>query len=238
MGHRVTESLLEVFSTPVGTERVTETFLEAFHTPMGTERVTELFLEIFYSPSTVVVTQTPSGGGHHKVYIPTPNCWDCLLALDAHRYRRLDLHPPECPSIEDWDGRTIPAVGEEFFLTQAITTPPTISGDNVVVQFTPGPGQQAILYGLVCWYTGTGFVPGSGDIIWRLKVGRAWARNRGKILTPQGSPGGPWPVQDYFYVGEGQPITLYVNVPNSSGAIQIGGSYILCSLQGWTFPVT
>ena len=234
---RVTVAMLEVTYSPTGStdSRVTTAFLEAGYSPVANSRVTEAFLEIFFTPAVAAAGAVAGGGGHHKVYIPTPNRYDCCLWGDQEMLRRLKLLPPSCPTIEDWDGRTIPSVGDEFFVTRSIVTPAP-GADNVVLQFRPGPGQQGIVYGIVFWYTGTGFVPGSGDIIWRLQAGRVWARNFGSVSVPLGAPGGPWPIQDYIPIRPGQTFTISVNVPNLSGLIQVGASQILCSLQGWTWP--
>ena len=131
----------------------------------------------------------------------------------------------------------MPGLGREFFYQSAIVTPTTLSGDNIVVSFTLGPGYQGMIYGLVFYYTGTGLVNGSGDILWRLQIGRAWAKNLGAVRNSLGAPGSPFPLTDYLDITQNQNVQVLVNVPNTSGLIQIGTSRIVCGVQGWTYPI-
>ncbi len=124
----------------------------------------------------------------------------------------------------------------QFFERGSIVTPTTVSGNNVVVEFRVPMGYHGVILGYYALYGGTGFVQGSGDIIWRLKIGGRWEHNFGQLLFSIGSFANPLPVQQSMWLESGQLITMYVNVPNTSGLIQIGTSRILCGLQGWFYP--
>lgn len=125
----------------------------------------------------------------------------------------------------------------EFFERGGVITPGP-GPDVVVVDWVVPTGYEARIYAYYCIYTGTGFVQGSGDIIWGLRAGLNWVRNMGGLLYAVGSLANPFPVQDYVAVKPNQRIVFQVNVPNLSGLIQVGASRILCGVQGWLFPIT
>lgn len=125
----------------------------------------------------------------------------------------------------------------EFFERGNIITPGP-GPDVVVVDWVIPVGYVARIYAYYCIYTGTGFVQGSGDIVWGLRVGLPWARNMGGLLFAMGSLANPFPVGDYIRAVAGERVQFVVNVPNLSGLIQVGLSRILCGLQGWLFPMT
>jgi hypothetical protein len=237
VAERVTSAFVEAFSAPTVNGRVTEAFTEVFHSPVASGRVTEAFLEVFYSPGPPIVATAPiTTSSGYRLYTAKPNAYDCCLWREEQQHRKLDLKRQTCPMIEDWDGRTIPGLGLEFFASASVLTPAPGAGNVQVLTWTPGPGQHGMIYGIVFWYTGTGFVPGSGDIFWRLKVGRAWAQGLGNVSVPLGAPGAPWGIQDYIPVEQGQTAQVIVQVPNLSGNIQVGTSRILAQLLGWTYP--
>jgi hypothetical protein len=125
----------------------------------------------------------------------------------------------------------------EFFERGSVITPgPGV--DVAVVDWTVPTGYEARIYAYYCIYTGTGFVQGSGDIVWGLRAGLNWVRNMGGLLYSVGSLASPFPVQDYVAAKANQRIIFQVSVPNLSGTIQVGTSRILCGVQGWLFPVT
>ena len=233
---RVTDAYGEVTYSPAGTlGRVTDAFAEIPYSPVARGRVTDAFAEILFVGAILPPQPVTAGGGHYRPYFPQPNIYDCCLYDEMVLLRKLDLTPAPCPMVEDWDGRDMPLLGQEFRAVGSIVTP-VAGADNLVVQFSPGPGYRAVIYGVTFWYTGTGFVPGSGDIYWRLRIGQVWARNFGNVPIPLGTPAGGWPIQDYFNVTANQTASILVNVPNASGSIQVGASQIVGMIQGWVFP--
>ena len=239
---RVSQAPLQVGVQGVGsaasavTQVVTEVLFDTSPPPTDVH-VTQIAIEVLFSnhipPSPLANPQTP------KLYFPVPNQFDCCLAAEEDYYRgfKRSLARIACPTIEDWDGRSLPSLGREFFIQRSIVTPTTISGDNTVLSFTLGPGYHGMIYGLVFAYTGTGFTNGSGDLLFRLQVGRAWARNLGAAQNTLGAPGSPFPMADYLDITQNQNVQVLVNVPNTSGLIQIGTSRIVCGVQGWTYPI-
>ena len=132
----------------------------------------------------------------------------------------------------------MPDGGVEFYERGSIITPIALPTPTTVLQFTEPTGYLGIVYGVLLHYTGTGFVEGSGDIIWRVMVGNAWAApGLGNCLFSLGTVGQCLSLTDYIATNSNQRISVGVQVPNTSGNIQVGASRILATLQGWYYPI-
>lgn len=169
------------------------------------------------------------------VYIPTLNRFDHVLRKMCECYQRVDWAAMQCPWLGLWDGASMPHGAVEYLERGVVVTP--VPGEVLVVDTTVPLGYESMLYGLVLHYTGTGFVEGSGDIIWRVRLGNRWMRNYGNTLFSRGTPEQPFHLADHERVRSGARMQVWVNVPNLSGAIQVGLSNIVCALQGWHYPV-
>lgn len=108
--------------------------------------------------------------------------------------------------------------------------------DHTVLEFLVPTGYSCSLLSYYTIYTGTGFTQGSGDIVWRLKVGNSWARNMGYLPYSMGSSAGTVTLGTVIELESHDRVQFLVNVPNTSGLIQVGSSYILCGIQGWLYP--
>lgn len=169
-----------------------------------------------------------------------PNMYDCCLQKFKELIRAHPLQDPTRCIVchEHPDGLKLPYEAREFWETSSIVTPAYNPAVQVqVVRFQVPSGWSGMIYGLTFQYTGTGFEEGSGDIVWRLKVGQAWARDLGNSLTTLGTVGQCFPLNDYISLVERQYVTVYVQVPNLSGNIQVGASRILATVQGWYYPI-
>lgn len=170
-----------------------------------------------------------------KNYIPTLNRFDKMLRKMCECYQELDWMAMQCPWAGLWDGASMPNGAVEYLERGAIVTPgPGV--DNLVLQCDVPIGYESMLYGLVLQYTGTGFVEGSGDIIWRVQVGTRWLKGYGNSLFSRGTERQPFHLADYARVNSGSRMRVFVNVPNLSGLIEVGKSFITCALQGWHYP--
>lgn len=127
--------------------------------------------------------------------------------------------------------------GAVEYLEKGTIVTPGPGVDNLVLQCDVPIGYESMLYGLVLQYTGTGFVEGSGDIVWRVQVGTRWLKGYGNSLFSRGTERQPFHLADYARVNSGSRMRVFVNVPNLSGLIEVGKSFITCALQGWHYPV-
>lgn len=94
----------------------------------------------------------------------------------------------------DWV--TMPPEGRRFQKI-ATTTPQQIKdavGYNADYEVTARGGNEivpvgyaGVLTGIVNYYTGTGFVEGSGDIVWRVRINQRWVKDYGNMVTTVGT---------------------------------------------------
>lgn len=110
------------------------------------------------------------------------------------------------------------------------------AADHTVLEFWVPTGYHCSVLAYYALYAGTGFVQGSGDIFWRLRVGNAWARNMGNLPYAMGNSSGTITLGTAIQLASGDRVRFQVSVPNTSGLIQVGASYILCGVQGWLYP--
>jgi hypothetical protein len=229
--------------------------------PVGYVSAVPLFFGLFGAPPPPPppppgVPSSPSGGGAvlgfggappgvpgllkalvaGKNYIAIPNLFDKMLRKMCECYSKLDWVEMRCPWLGLWDGASMPNGAIEY-LERGIIVTPGPGVDNLVVQMDVPIGYESMLYGLLLHYTGTGFTEGSGDIIWRVRVGNHWLKDHGNTLFSRGTPAQLFPLADHVRVKTATRIQVWVNVPNISGAIQVGASNIICALQGWHYPI-
>ena len=174
-------------------------------------------------------------GGVCPPRLAKPNGYDCCLFKFADFVRGFGLLDDlRCPLTRPRPDGAMPEQAVEFWENNSIVTP--VPGEVLVHEFVVPTGYRGLLYGIVLWYTGTGFVPGSGDIVWRVRVGQAWARDLGNCLYALGTPSGTFQITDFIPLESQQKVRVTVDVPNGSGSIQVGASRVLATLQGWYAP--
>lgn len=190
--------------------------------------VAQVAVEIAVQFPVLNTNPTPTWG---KRALPSQqaNEWDQCLWEYGLKAKAVDW--PVLPELRD-----MPLGAQEFRLSQTIVTPATALGDVAVINVVQPHTYNAVIHGICCYYTGTGFVEGGGDLVWRLRVGRGWARDFNAIKTQLGLPNLPLELTDYIPILAGQRILFTVSVPNLSGLIQIGSSNIVCTLSGWVYP--
>ena len=170
-----------------------------------------------------------AGGYYRPPQPPTPN--DCDRALWAFRRQARRMVWPS-----GLDTNLMPTNAVEFHERASAVTPAPAAGDVLVLDWTVPYTYDGIIYGICLQYSGTGFEDGSGDIIWRVRIGNAWARNMGNVTTALGEVYQFLNITDKIDISGGDRVQIYVNVPNLSGNIQVGASRILVGVQGWVYP--
>lgn len=111
----------------------------------------------------------------------------------------------------------------------------TLGLDTAILTVQCPSGYDGIITHVTNFFTGTGFVEGSGGIAWRLKIGNKYARNLGNILFTYGSLNDPFIIPGAgIPIVSGQTATYFVNVPVIS---PVGGSgaTVICALLGWFY---
>lgn len=135
-----------------------------------------------------------------------------------------------------------PREGREFQEMHSIpfsSLPSPFDGSNTVIgSFRVPYGFDGVLNRIICgFFNGSGFVDGSGDIVWRVRINSVYARNLGEILYQYGSlQNAPFIIPGYgIKLVSGQTVTFYVSVPASS-PIAGANSRIMLSGFGWYWP--
>ena len=124
-----------------------------------------------------------------------------------------------------------------FRFQEAVLTPFPADGDVVVIDFRVPVGYDGLILQGFNLYNGTGFVQGSGDIFWRIQINHKYfVKDWGNIGFELGDVRDPFPFTDCLFVTSNQYVTMLVNVPNVSGAIEVGASRILGALLGYWLP--
>jgi hypothetical protein len=111
----------------------------------------------------------------------------------------------------------------------------TASGTDVLVGFWQVPkGFDGAITHFIALFTGSGFDDGSGDIVWRLKIGQRFAKNLGNVNFTYGdlSTALLVPGQSIRLIS-GQTVAIYANVPGGS---PVSGGSIFGGTLGWTYP--
>ena len=179
----------------------------------------------------------PKGGCHEK------NGFDLCTEIEAAKMSRIHF-PPMCTIPEEyrnllpWDDTfgAIPPQAVPFHVTGSIVTPATVAGDQVVCALRVLQGFDGILTGIFQMYTGSGFVQGDGDIVWRIQINQRFVKDLSNNPFSMGTPVLPLPMTEGQLLLSGQTVRYIVNVPNLSGNIQVGASTIVCGLIGFYWP--
>ncbi len=129
----------------------------------------------------------------------------------------------------------MPPEGRQYQEINSIALPANNGTDTVVTTFKVPTGYDGVITSIVNMYTGAGFVEGSGNLTWRIMVGRRWGRNLGSIQTTLGSLTSPCPLfRGGIRVCSQQVCTYYVNHAVASA---LAGGRIVCAFFGWFYPI-
>lgn len=176
----------------------------------------------------------PLTQGSRRMHVLVPNRFDGCLAADVLKQQNakplIGCCRPEIVQNIGWvkaSGNSVP-----FRKVAAIPTPLAASGDVQVLEFQVPTGYDGLISGLFHLYTGPGFMTGSGDIEWRIKVNKTYAVHLGQILVTLGSQRGAYSIDGGIPVQSGQRIQYIVNAPNLSGGLLPLNSQIVCGLEG------
>jgi hypothetical protein len=161
---------------------------------------------------------------------PTVKPWvkDCQKGIE----RELGYWP------EPW--AEMPPGGEPFDVIESIQTPPANGVETVVLQYLIPFGFDGVILGIANYFTGTGFVESSGDLIWRIRrgipgIGGSTVRNYSAITTTMGSPLGTREVFGGILVTSEDYIT-YTVTNRAGGPIIPSNNRIVCNIAGFYWP--
>lgn len=200
-------------------------------------------------PAPPVSIIAPFSGGRVGAFKPRPGDADeILLALERIAQKWQQAIKPEQILLQARGGLRGLGSHQEllrpdakirtrkpFLHQKAVVTPAPSAGEVAVVEFEVPEGFYGVITGYGWDYTGTGYVPGSTDIYWRLKIGMRFPKGLGQVAYELGDPRDPMKTGALIPLRPRQRVKLIVKVVNDSGAIQVGASYILGALCGWFY---
>lgn len=129
-----------------------------------------------------------------------------------------------------------PADHEPFDITGSVACPAAGTTDTQVISLRCPYGYQGVLLGVGHRYIGTGFVEGSGDILWSVRVGGRFPNGYGAINISLGSAEQSRPVFGAIRFYENELIEYLVTVPAASPIATGAPNYMIAMLAGYTWP--
>ena len=147
-----------------------------------------------------------------------------LIALcPGHKY----LDPP-------WV--KMPPQGKRFSRISSIPLPAPDATEQLVTTFTVPLGYDGCIVSTVNLYSGMGFMEGSGDLTWRIKLNQRYVKDYGAITTTIGSLQTPYNINSgQILIQSDQTVSYFVNRSVGSAGNLTGGR-IICALFGWFWP--
>ena len=171
------------------------------------------------------------------------NVWDYCMLAEMKRWRHIRTEdlcviPKEHRNLLPWDETfgAIPKQAVPFRIARGIVTPDAAQGDVVVASGRIPTGYDGIITGYYFFYSGSGFVQGSGDIVTRLRINQRYVKDLGNNFYLLGTPVEPLPMTEGQLILSGMEVQAIVNVPNLSGLINVNASTVFAGLIGFAWP--
>lgn len=130
-----------------------------------------------------------------------------------------------------WDSP--PPGHRPLFKSSAIVTPMIAAGETTVLAFTGPQGFGGALKAITCCFSGTGYLPGSTQLTWRVKANGVPFPDFGNITIPLGAPGFSEVIDGALIFKPNEKVII--TVTNADNLIA-GGSFIIAVLKGWFVP--
>lgn len=131
----------------------------------------------------------------------------------------------------------MPKEGERYNEINTIALPVAEGVETVVISHQVPPGYDGVIVNPVNGFTGTGFQEGSGDLVFRIRLNRRFAKDYGNITTSLGSLVLPQSAQQHTIQLVSNELVQYTITlgPGALGRLDPAGR-ILCALIGWFYP--
>ena len=127
-----------------------------------------------------------------------------------------------------------PPLGTRYFhVPGVIATPALGSSLTSVLAIAMPTGWDGVVKAISQNYTGGGFVQGSGDLTWTVRVGGAVVDEYNAVATELGSV--QTQVETLIFLSENQLYEHLVSVSAGAG-IPIAGTQIICYARGYRWP--
>lgn len=121
----------------------------------------------------------------------------------------------------------------QYFDFPGVIATPALGTAATVLSFTVPSGWDGVIRKVSHNYTGPGFVQGSGDLVWTIRVGGAAVKNYNLITSEFGSP--QQPRDTYIILRENQ-LVEYVVTVSATAVVPVAGTFIVVFMAGWEVP--
>lgn len=188
-----------------------------------------------FSPA-VSHTTTTTG---YKMIRKCPNFWDYCLREERRLVQRGTICGPQVPwfvgHLHDRNAEhAFPAEAREFYRIGVV--PVDYTADNALLfEYTLPQGYEGLLYSCFQRFDGTGLVPGSGTLLWRIQVGQRYPKDLGNMPWELGEHSSYFPLADYIRLTPQQHIAYRYSAAAGSENV-LGSGNVIAALQGWIWP--
>lgn len=134
---------------------------------------------------------------------------------------------------------SMPAEGRRFKPIGILDAPDLTNPANLNVPFTVLSeycplGYNGVITDVVLTWSGTGFVEGSGDLVWRVSADNRYLRDYGNVQTSLGSLTYPSPVpRGGLVIMSRNLVKVDVEFGTNSGASLSASGKVIVSITGW-----
>lgn len=143
------------------------------------------------------------------------------------------LLPSDIPEQVRTDWWVTPPPGfKPFYETGAIDCPAPASAETTVLQFAVPDGYAGVIKGIQALFSGTGYLNGSDQLIWRFYNGPVPFESFGQVKNVLGSDGMAETVDGGLLFGPNR--NLKITIENVS--LITGGARIIGTFKGWYVP--
>ena len=161
---------------------------------------------------------------------------DCLLGQSVLVGKNIT------PRRRSWPGGappwvSMPASGQRFQRVVSSVLPAVESVTNLLLAYRVPQGYAGVLLTITTLFTSSGFIEGSGDIVWRVQDNFRYLKDLGTIQVSMGDLEYPYSLEGGGYrLSENEYIKMYVMLgAGSLGRLDPDGR-IVAGITGWIYP--
>ncbi len=169
-----------------------------------------------------------------------PNFWDRLLAGEIQLWTLIQSQGGIRTLMERFRAKRaqpLPTARLAVQKTASIALPAADGLDHLVLSFLVPNGYYFEISSILHFYTGNGFVEGSGDLAWRLMIGNRYAPTMGDMQTSTaGAKAALAPIQEHSLIAQPNELIQYYTNFAVAGGGNLAGGRIVCQVNGYYYP--
>lgn len=132
---------------------------------------------------------------------------------------------------------SMPRTGQRYQKVEASVLPAVEGVDNLLLTYRVPYGYSGVLLTVTCLFSGTGFVEGSGDIVWRVRNNFRYFRDLGAVSISLGDLDTPYALEGGGYrIKSNDIIRLYAQLGAGALGVLDPAGRIIVGITGWIYP--